>query len=59
MAAALHPVLEVSDRRVAVTTREYQGVRRMTLIYAEVHRARDLLWIVTGQEKVGKGVAGV
>jgi 6-phosphogluconolactonase/glucosamine-6-phosphate isomerase/deaminase len=32
------PVLEVTDRRVAVTAGEYQGVRRMTLTYPELHR---------------------
>ncbi len=45
------PVLEVSDRRVAVTGGEYQGVRRMTLTYPELARARSLLWVVTGEEK--------
>src|SRR6266566_5071785 len=25
----------------------------MTLTFREVHRARDLLWLVTGEEKVG------
>ena len=46
------PVLEVTDRRVAVTTGEYEGVRRMTLTYPELHRVRRLLWVVTGEEKV-------
>jgi 6-phosphogluconolactonase len=45
------PVLEVTDRRVAVTTGEYQGTRSMTLTYPELSRARGLLWIVTGEEK--------
>jgi 6-phosphogluconolactonase len=45
------PVLEVSDRRVAVTGGSYQGVRRMTLTYPELARARRLLWIVTGESK--------
>ena len=45
------PVLEVTDTRVAVTGREYQGVRRMTLTYPELTRARRLLWIVTGESK--------
>ena len=44
------PVLEVSDRRVAVTG-EYQGLRRMTLTYPELARVRTLLWIITGDEK--------
>jgi 6-phosphogluconolactonase len=46
------PVLEVTDRRVAVTAGEYQGVRRMTLTYPELNRTRRLLWVVTGAEKV-------
>lgn len=46
------PVLEVRDRRVAVTSGEYQGVRRMTLTYPEIERIRSLLWVVTGEEKV-------
>lgn len=46
------PVLEVTDKRVAVTSGEYQGVRRMTLTYPELHRTRSLLWVVTGEEKV-------
>ena len=45
------PVLEVTDRRVAVTGGEYQGIRRMTLTYPELNRARRLLWIVTGESK--------
>jgi 6-phosphogluconolactonase len=45
------PVLEVDDRRVAVTEGEYQGTRRMTLTFPELARARRLLWIVTGGEK--------
>jgi 6-phosphogluconolactonase len=46
------PVLEVTDKRVAVTGGEYQGVRRMTLTYPELERVRQLLWVVTGEEKV-------
>ncbi len=46
------PVLEITDKRVAVTSGEYQGVRRMTLTYPELHRARSLLWVVTSEEKV-------
>ena len=44
------PVLEVSDRRVAVTG-EYQGHRRMTLTYPELERSRRVFWLVTGEEK--------
>jgi 6-phosphogluconolactonase len=46
------PVLEVTDKRVAVTSGEYQGVRRMTLTYPEINGIRKLLWVVTGDEKV-------
>jgi 6-phosphogluconolactonase len=46
------PVLEVTDKRVAVTSGEYQGVRRMTLTYPEIERVRSLLWVVTGDSKV-------
>jgi len=45
------PVLEVTDKRVDVTSGEYQGVRRMTLTYPELHRTRRLLWVITGEEK--------
>ena len=45
------PVLEVEDRRVAVTGGEYQGTRRMTLTFPELAKAQRLLWIVTGAEK--------
>src|SRR6201999_3179509 len=45
------PVLEVDDRRVAVTTNEYQDHRRMTLTYPALAEARQILWLVTGEEK--------
>src|SRR6187401_990080 len=45
------PVLDVADRDVAVT-RLYQGRRRMTLTYPALHRARRILWLVTGEDKV-------
>jgi 6-phosphogluconolactonase len=45
------PVLEVVDRDVAVTG-EYQGRRRMTLTYPPIDRARQILWLVTGADKV-------
>jgi 6-phosphogluconolactonase len=45
------PVLEVSDRDVAVTG-EYMGRRRMTLTYPALDRARRVLWLVTGEDKV-------
>ncbi len=45
-------VLDVDDRDVALTATEYQGYRRMTLTYPVLDRARELLWLVTGAEKV-------
>lgn len=44
-------VLAVQDRDVALTG-EYQGRRRMTLTYPALNRARQLLWLVTGDDKV-------
>ncbi|MBS1886240.1 MAG: 6-phosphogluconolactonase [Actinobacteria bacterium] len=45
------PVLEVTDRRVALTTANYQGHRRMTLTYPALAEARQILFLVTGAEK--------
>jgi 6-phosphogluconolactonase len=45
------PVLEVTDRDVALTG-DYQGRRRMTLTYPVLNRARAILWLVTGDDKV-------
>src|ERR1700760_2569881 len=47
------PVLEVVDRRVAMTTNEYQGHRRMTLTYRALEEPRQIVWRVTGEEKRG------
>lgn len=44
------PVLDVLDREVAVTA-EYGGLRRMTLTYAVLGRARRIVWLVTGAAK--------
>jgi 6-phosphogluconolactonase len=44
-------VLEVADRDVALTG-VYQGRRRMTLTFPAINRARRILWVVTGSEKV-------
>ena len=46
------PVLEVSDRDVALTVNPYQDRRRMTLTYPFLNRARGILWLVTGGSKV-------
>ena len=44
-------VLNVTDKDVALTG-VYQGRRRMTLTYPAINRARRILWVVTGSEKV-------
>ena len=44
------PVLDVHDRLVAVTG-PYQGHRRMTLTYAALARADEIMWLVTGEDK--------
>ena len=46
------PVLDVTDADVALTG-VYQGRRRMTLTYPMLNRARRVLWVVTGSDKVG------
>lgn len=44
------PVLDVTDRRVAITGL-YRGHRRMTLTYEPLARASELVWIVAGAGK--------
>lgn len=43
-------VLDVRDQRVAVTE-EHHGFRRMTLTYPALDSAREIVWLVTGDEK--------
>ena len=45
------PVLDISDADVALTG-IYQKRRRMTLTYPLLNRARFVLWVVTGAEKI-------
>jgi 6-phosphogluconolactonase len=45
------PVLKITDADVGVTG-VYQGRQRMTLTYPALNRARRVLWVVTGGEKV-------
>jgi 6-phosphogluconolactonase len=45
------PVLNVTDVDVALTG-VYQDKRRMTLTYPMLNRARRILWLVTGTDKV-------
>jgi 6-phosphogluconolactonase len=47
------PVLEVDDRRVAITESAYQDHRRMTFTYPALSEARKILWLVTGEKKRG------
>lgn len=46
------PVLEVTDRRVALTETAYQGHHRMTLTYPALNSARQIVWLITGPDKV-------
>ncbi|HXJ34288.1 MAG TPA: 6-phosphogluconolactonase [Candidatus Eisenbacteria bacterium] len=45
------PALDVADADVTLSG-PYQGRRRMTLTYPVLDRARRILWVVTGAEKV-------
>jgi 6-phosphogluconolactonase len=54
-------VLEVDDRRVAMTGAPYQGHLRMTLTYPALSAARQILWLVLGEagrEPLAKLLAG-
>lgn len=46
------PVLDVTDRRVAITETSYQGHPRMTLTYPALSTARKIVWLITGPDKV-------
>jgi 6-phosphogluconolactonase len=45
------PVLLIDNHDVAITG-IYQGRQRMTLTYPVINRARHILWIITGAEKI-------
>ncbi|MGH2990564.1 MAG: 6-phosphogluconolactonase [Solirubrobacterales bacterium] len=45
------PVLEVTDRLVALTGGEYQARRRMTLTYPALAEARSVFWLIAGEDK--------
>jgi 6-phosphogluconolactonase len=45
------PILEVADRRVALTAEPYQDHLRMTLTYPALAAARRIVWLVTGADK--------
>jgi len=54
-------VLEVDDRRVAMTRGPYEGHQRMTLTYPALAGARQILWLVLGEkgrEPLAKLLAG-
>jgi 6-phosphogluconolactonase len=55
------PVLEVGDRRVALTETAHQDYHRMTLTYPALAEARQIVWLVTGpakQDPLAKLLAG-
>lgn len=45
------PLLDVTDRGVGIT-QPYQGHQRMSLTNPALNRAREVLWLVTGETKV-------
>jgi len=45
------PVLNVTDRDIAITG-VYQGHNRMTMTYPVINRARKIMWLVSGKDKV-------
>jgi len=45
------PVLDVDDSDVALTD-VYHGRRRMTLTYPALNKAHQVLWLITGADKV-------
>jgi 6-phosphogluconolactonase len=54
-------VLEVDDRRVAMTGAPYQGQLRMTLTYPALAAAGQILWLILGEgarEPLAKLLAG-
>lgn len=44
-------VCEVIDSDIAMTHSPYQGRLRMTMTYPLINRAKEILWLVTGEEK--------
>ena len=44
-------VCEVIDKDVAMTFGPYQGRNRMTLTYPLINKAKEILWVITGDEK--------
>ena len=44
-------VCEVEDKEVAMTFGPYQGRNRMTLTYPLINKAKEILWVITGDEK--------
>ena len=44
-------VCEVADADIAMTADPYQGRMRMTITYPLINRAKEVLWLVTGEEK--------
>lgn len=45
------PVCNVMDKDVALTENPYQGRIRMTLTLPLINRSKEILWVITGEEK--------
>jgi 6-phosphogluconolactonase len=45
------PVLDIADRRVALTAEPYQDHLRMTLTFPALEAAHRIVWLVTGPDK--------
>jgi len=45
------PVLDATDRRVAMTGTAYQGHKRMTLTYPALAEAHRIVWLIAGADK--------
>lgn len=45
------PIIDLEDRKVALTSKTSRGLRCMTLTLAAINQARSILWLVTGDSK--------
>lgn len=45
------PICEVKDKDIAITTNLYQGRLRMSVTYPFIAKAKEIMWVITGEEK--------